>query len=144
MIFSKFYYNGSIVQSYKMKIETEDLVFGSLALVSLAIWFFTLLIFGYPLMSIIFLWASISLISILYIHFYKKNNRDIKLLRLRFFVSGIPIYPTMIYYVYKLVFDNGLPKDQQFLPLFVLLPALIINGSILYICEIRKKKRRSV
>lgn len=122
-----------------MKIETEDIVFGSLALLSLLIWFLTLSIFNAPLMSIIFLWVAMILISILYIHYYKKSNRNIKILRIRFFVSGIPIYPTMIYYIYKIAFDKGLPENQLYLPFFVLLPALALNGIILYIYEIRKQ-----
>jgi hypothetical protein len=120
-----------------MKIEIEDIIFGSLAVISIAIWFFSLIIFDYPLISIIFLWLSMILISLLYIIVYKKKKRDIRILRIRFFVSGLPIYPMMIYYIYKLIFDDGLPKDQEFLPLFVLLPALFLNGIILYFYELR-------
>ncbi len=121
-----------------MKIEIEDIIFGTLAIISIAIWYFSLIIFDYPLLSIIFLWAAMILISILYIYVYKKRKRDVKILRIRFYVSGIPIYPMMIYYIYKLVFDDGLPKNQEFLPLFVILPALALNGIILYFYEIRK------
>jgi len=121
-----------------MKIETEDVIFGLLALLSLAIWFVMLNLTNLPLMSIIFLWTSMILISLLYIIVYRRRNRDKKILRIRFLASGIPIYPTMIYYVYKIIIDSGIPKDQKFLPLFVLLPALFINGIILYFFEIRK------
>lgn len=122
-----------------MKIETEDIVFGTLALISLAIWYFMLVLSNSPLRSIIFLWVAMILISVLYIFVYRKKKRDKKILRIRFLVSGIPIYPTMIYYIYKIVFDDGIPKNQKFLPLFVLLPALFLNGVILYFYEIRKK-----
>jgi len=122
-----------------MKIESEDIVFGSLALISLAIWFFSLIFFNYPLISIIFLWSSMIIISVLYIVVYRRRKRNLKILRIRFLLSGIPLYPTMIYYVYKLVFDNGLPKEQEFLPLFVLLPALFLNGIILLFFDILKK-----
>jgi hypothetical protein len=122
-----------------MKIEIEDVIFGSLALISLTIWYFILILTNMPLMSIIFLWSSMILISVLYIIVYRKKNRDKKILRIRFLVSGIPIYPTMIYYIYKIVFNDGIPKDQKFLPLYVLLPALFLNGIILYFFEMRKK-----
>jgi len=122
-----------------MKIEIEDIIFGTLALFSLAIWYFMLMFSNSPLQSIVFLWVSMILISILYIFVYRKKNRDKKILRFRFLASGIPIYPTMIYYVYKLVFNTGIPKDQKLLPLFVLLPALFLNGIILYFYDIRKK-----
>jgi len=123
-----------------MKIEIEDIIFGSLALITLAIWYFLLVISNSPLVSIIFLWISMILISILYIIVYRKKKRDKKILRIRFLASGIPLYPTMIYYIYKIIFNNGLPKDQRLLPLFILLPALFINGIILLFYDIRKKK----
>jgi hypothetical protein len=122
-----------------MKIQIEDIVFGSFALISIVIWYFLLIISDYPFISILFLWISMIVISVLYIFFYRKKKRDKKLLRIRFLVSGIPIYPTMIYYIYKIIFNGGLPKDQRFLPLYVLLPALFINGIILFFYEIRKK-----
>ncbi len=121
-----------------MKIKTEDIVFGSLALISIGIWYLILKISNSPLISIIFLWGSMILISILYIYFYNNKKRDKKILRIRFLVSGIPIYPTMIYYIYKIIFENGIPKDQKFLPLFVLIPALFLNGIILFFYDIRK------
>jgi len=122
-----------------MKIEIEDVIFGSLALISLAVWYYLLILTNMPLMSIIFLWSSMILISVLYIIVYRRKNRDKKILRIRFLLSGIPIYPTMIYYIYKIVFESGIPKDQKFLPLYVLLPALFLNGIILYFFEMRKK-----
>ena len=123
-----------------MKIEIEDIVFGSLALISLTVWYFLLTLSNSPLLSIIFLWVSMIIISILYITIYRKKKRDKKILRIRLLASGIPLYPTMIYYIYKIVFDNGLPKDQRLLPLFILLPALFINGIILLFWDIRKNK----
>lgn len=135
---TKFYHYKIDAESYKMKIKIEDIVFGSLALISIGIWYFMLVLSYSPLISIIFLWVAMISISILYIYVYNKENRDKKILRIRFLVSGIPIYPTMIYYIYKIVFDNGIPKDQKLLPLFVLMPALFLNGIILYLYEIKK------
>ncbi len=122
-----------------MKIQIEDIIFGSLALISIAIWYFLLILSNSPFISILFLWISMIVISVLYLLIYRKRKRDKKLLRLRFLASGIPIYPTMIYYIYKIIFNGGLPKEQRFLPLYVLLPALFINGIILFFYEIRKK-----
>ena len=122
-----------------MKIEREDIIFGSLALISIAIWYLLLLFSNSPLFSIIFLWISMILISGLYIIVYNKKKRDKKLLRKRFLASGIPLYPTMIYYIYMIVFNDGLPTNQRLLPLFVLLPALFLNGIILFFYDIRKK-----
>ena len=123
-----------------MKIEIEDFIFGSLALISIAIWYFMLVFSNSPLLSIIFLWVSMILISVLYIVVYNKKKRNRKILRLRFLASGIPLYPTMIYYIYMIVFNDGLPTNQRLLPLFVLLPALFLNGIILLFYDIRKKE----
>ena len=121
-----------------MKIETEDIVFGALALVALGIWFLTLIIFDSPIHSILLLWVTMSPISMLYTYFYKKNNRDMKILRMRFLASSIPVYPLIIYYVYRLIFDNELPGEYRFLPIFILFPALVLNSTVLYFYEIRK------
>jgi hypothetical protein len=121
-----------------MKIETEDIIFGTLALISIAIWYFMLVFSNSPLFSIIFLWISMILISVIYIVVYNKKKRNRKILRLRFLVSGIPLYPTMIYYIYMIVLGDGLPTNQRLLPLFVLLPALFLNGIILLFYDIRK------
>jgi hypothetical protein len=121
-----------------LKIEREDIIFGSLALISIAIWYLLLLFSNSPLFSIIFLWISMILISGLYIIVYNKKKRDKKLLRKRFLASGMPLYPTMIYYIYMIVFNDGLPTNQRLLPLFVLLPALFLNGIILLFYDIMK------
>ncbi|KYK23894.1 hypothetical protein AYK21_01920 [Thermoplasmatales archaeon SG8-52-2] len=123
-----------------MKIEIEDIIFGSLALITLVIWYFLLVISNSPLVSIIFLWVSMILISVIYIVVYNKKKRNRKILRIRFLVSGIPLYPTMIYYIYMIVFNDGLPSNQRLLPLFVLLPALFLNGIILLLYDIMKKE----
>jgi len=137
-MYTKFYYLKIDAQSNKMKIKIEDIIFGTLAVLSIGIWYFILVISNSPLISIIFLWVAMFSISLLYIYVYKNKKRDKKILRIRFLVSGIPIYPMMIYYIYKIVFDSGIPKDQKFLPVYVLLPALFLNGIILYFYEIKK------
>ena len=122
-----------------MKIEIEDIIFGILALILLGVWYLTLLIFDSPLMSIIILWTAMTLLSILYYFVYKKRNRDMKILRKRFYISAIPIYPMLFYYFYKLVIDHDLPKEQEFLPFFIVFSVLILNAIILYVYEIREK-----
>jgi hypothetical protein len=122
-----------------MKIQSEDIIFGTLALISIGIWLLSVIYFDYPLLSVLFLWSTMILITILYIHVYKKRKRDKKIMKLRFYLSGIPVYPSMIYYIYKLIFDNGVPKEQELLPLYVLIPALAINGFILLFFDILKK-----
>lgn len=122
-----------------LKIENEDVIFGSLILILLASWFLTLVIFDKPLLSIIFLWTGMIFLSILYAYVYKKKKRDLKILKKRFFVSAIPIYPMLIYYIYKLVIDHNLPQEQKYLPFVIVLSVLILNAIVLYIYEIKNQ-----
>jgi hypothetical protein len=120
-----------------MKIENEDIIFGILALVLLGIWLLTLLIFESALASIAFLWTTMILLSLLYVYVYRKRKRNMKILRRRFFVSAIPLYPMLIYYVYKIIIEHNLPEEQKFLPLFIVFMVLILNGIVLYVYEIK-------
>ena len=121
-----------------IEIENEDIIFGILILILLASWFLMLLIFDSPLFSIIFLWTGMIFLSILYAYVYKKNKRDMKILKKRFFVSAIPIYPMLMYYIYKIAVDHNLPQEQKFLPFFIVLSVLILNALVLYFYEIKK------
>lgn len=122
-----------------MEIKNEDIIFGSIILILLGIWYLTLILFDYPLLSIILLWTGMIVISLLYVQVYKKAKRDKKILRKRFFVSAIPIYPMLIYYIYKLVIEGNLPQEQKYLPFFIVMSMLILNAIVLYIYEVRKK-----
>ena len=121
-----------------MKIENEDIIFGTLAVVLLGIWFFSLLIFDSAFVSIVFLWTSMIILSVLYVYVYRSRKRDIKILRKRFFISAIPLYPMLIYYVYKIVVEQNLPEQQKYLPLFIVFTVLVLNAVVLYFYEIRK------
>jgi hypothetical protein len=123
----------------KMNIQNEDIIFGSIILVLLLIWYLSLILFDYPLMSIIFLWTGMIIISLLYVRVYRRTKRDIKVLRKRFFASAIPIYPMLIYYIYKLVLEGNLPQEQKYLPFFIVMTMLFLNAVVLYFYEVRKE-----
>jgi hypothetical protein len=123
----------------KMNIQNEDIIFGSIILVLLLIWYLSLILFDYPLMSIIFLWTGMIIISLLYVRVYRKTKRDIKVLRKRFFASAIPIYPMLIYYIYKLIIEGNLPQEQKYLPFFIVMTMLFLNAVVLYFYEVRKE-----
>lgn len=121
-----------------MKIETEDIIFGSLIVILLGIWYLTILIYNFPLMSIIILWIGMTIISLLYVYVYRKRKRDKKILKIRFYITAIPIYPMLAYYFYKLLVDHNLPKEQKLLPLFIIFFVLFFNAIIIYFYEIKK------
>ena len=122
-----------------MKIERDDIIFGLVALMLLSVWFLSLLLFDSPITSILILWIGMSILSTSYVYVYKKRKRDKKVLRIRFFVSAIPIYPLLIYYIYKLVVDKNLPQGLVYLPFIIIFTVLALNAIVLYFYEIRKK-----
>ena len=116
-----------------MDIQNEDYISIIITLLLLAIWFFTLLIYNYPLLSVSILWIGMILLSIVYTYIYKKRNRDMKVLKIRFIVSAVPIYPILAYYVYSLSIGEGLPSELRLLPFFVVFAMLILNAIVVYI-----------
>ena len=122
----------------KMKIEKEDIVSVIITLILLATWYLTFVLFNYPLVSVAILWMGMILLSIVYFHIYKSKNRDMKIFKIRFLVSAIPIYPILAYYVYSLSIGEGLPSEMIFLPFFVVFTMLILNATVVYIFDKRK------
>ena len=99
----------------------------------LALWFFTLYIYDYPLLSVSILWIGMILLSFGYLYVYKKKNRNMKVLKIRFLVSAVPIYPVLLYYVYRLIIGNGLLGELRLLPFFVVFAMLFLNTIVVYI-----------
>jgi hypothetical protein len=117
----------------KMDVQREDIVSVIITLFLLGIWYLTLKLFNYPLISISILWTGMIVLSIVYFYIYKKKNRDMKLFKTRFLVSAIPIYPILGAYVYFLIIGEELPNEFRLLPFFVIITMLILNASVVYI-----------
>lgn len=121
-----------------MDIETEDFASVMLILMLLALWFLTILKFISPLLSIIILWIGMTLISVGYSIIYKRKNRNMRTLKIRFLVSVVISYPFLIYYLYRLSTGCDLPREQQLLSFCFVLSILILNAIVEYISG-RKK-----
>lgn len=121
-----------------IKVEKDDIIFGTSIIILLAVWYFSLLIFNSPIISIIYLWTSMTSLSFIYVYIYRKRKRSRRILKIRFFASAIPIYSALIYYIYRLVIDKNLPQGQIFLPFFIVIFILFLNAIILYFYEIKK------
>ena len=122
-----------------MKIEIEDAISVLVVLILLGVWYVTLVVFNSPLHSIGFLWISMTLLSILYVYVYKKRKRDLKVLKIRFFLTALPLYPVLIYYLYKLVADKNLPTGQLFLPVGIIFTVLTLNALTVFKYEIKNR-----
>ena len=121
-----------------MDIETEDFASVMLIFMSLALWFLTILKFNSPLLSIIILWIGMTLISVGYSIIYKRKNRNMRILKIRFLVSVVISYPFLIYSIYRLNTGCDLPRERQLLPFCFVLSILILNAIVEYISG-RKK-----
>lgn len=118
-----------------MNIQKEDVISVIVTLLLLAVWFITLSIYNYPLISVLTLWIGMIILSIVYFYIYKKKNRDMKIFKIRFLVSAVLIYPVLIYYVYRLSFDNGIPGELRLLPVFIVFAMLFLNAIVVYIFD---------
>ena len=117
----------------KMNVQIEDYISILISLIILIIWYFTLLIFNYPLISVSILWVGMILLSIIYAYIYRKKNRNMKILKIRFFISAIPIYPVLFFYIYNLAIGENLPEQLRLIPIFVVFSMLLLNAIVVYI-----------
>lgn len=123
-----------------MDIQKEDIISVIITLLLLLIWYLTLNLFNLPLISISILWIGMISLSLVYYYVYKKKSRDMRIFKIRFMVSALPIYPILAYYVYSLIVDGSLPDQLRLIPFFVIFAMLILNVIVVYIFD---KKRYS-
>ena len=115
-----------------MNIQREDVASVIITLYLLLIWYATLELFNLPLVSISILWTGMITLSIVYYYVYKKKNRDMRIFKIRFIVSALPIYPVLAYYVYRLLVVRSLPSQLRLIPFFVIFAMLILNATVVY------------
>ena len=116
-----------------MKIENEDKISVIITLFLLVIWYLTLQLFNYPIISVLILWVGMIVLSIVYFFIYKKKKRNMKIFKIRFLVSAVPIYPVLIYYVYSISVGEGLPSELRLLPFLIVFSMLSLNALVVYI-----------
>jgi hypothetical protein len=115
-----------------MDIRKEDTVSVVITLCLLLIWYLTLTVFNYPLLSVLLLWIGMIVLSITYYFIYKKKNRNMKIFKIRFLVSAIPIYPALAFYVYMLIVGQQVSGILRLLPIGIIGLMLILNASVVY------------
>jgi len=116
----------------KMDIQKEDTASVIITLSLLLVWYLTLILFNYPLISISILWAGMIVLSLLYYVVYRKKKRDMKIFKIRFFVSAVPIYPTLAFYVYLLLNGKEVSGGFRLLPIGIIGTMLLLNASVVY------------
>jgi hypothetical protein len=116
----------------KMDIQKEDTASVIITLSLLLVWYSTLTLFNYPLISISILWAGMIVLSLLYYVVYRKKKRDMKIFKIRFFMSAVPIYPTLAFYVYLLLNGKEVSGGFRLLPIGIIGTMLLLNASVVY------------
>ncbi|MCJ7572512.1 MAG: hypothetical protein MUO82_11680 [Candidatus Thermoplasmatota archaeon] len=115
-----------------MDIQKEDIVSVIVTLCLLLTWYITLISFNYPLISILILWVGMIVLSIIYYIVYRKKKRDMRILKTRFFVSVVPIYSALVFYVYMLLYGKEISGDFRLLPIGIIGTMLFLNASVVY------------
>jgi len=116
----------------KMEIKVEDIISVIVTFGLLLIWYLTLVFFEYPLISIAILWIGMILLSIIYFIVYRNKKRNMKILKMRFFASAIPIYPALGFYVYMLIIGKQVSGVFRLLPIGIIGTMLLLNAAVVY------------
>lgn len=129
----------------QMDVQIEDYISIVITFCLLATWYLTLVILKMPVLSITLLWSSMILLSIIYSIIYKRKKRNLKILRVRFFVSAIPIYPMLFYYAYHIVLGLSYPQQLRFTPVIVIFLMLFLNAVIVfYYRDTKNLKKKNI
>jgi hypothetical protein len=121
-----------------MDIQREDIASVLITLGLLFVWYLTLVLFNYPLLSIAFLWVGMTVLSVVYYVVYRKKKRDMKIFKMRFLVSVIPIYSALLFYVYMMINGKGVSGAFRLLPIGIIGTMLLLNASVVYYYTGRK------
>jgi len=70
--------------------------------------------------------------SIVYYIVYRKKKRDMRILKMRFFVSAVPIYSALVFYMYMLLYGKEISGGFRLLPIGIIGTMLFLNASVLY------------
>lgn len=115
-----------------MDIQKEDITSVIITLCLLLIWYLTLVILNYPLISVSILWIGMIILSIIYYIVYRKKKRDMRIFKIRFLVSAVPIYPALVFYVYMLLNGKAVSGILRLLPIGIIGTMLLLNAGVVY------------
>lgn len=115
-----------------MDIQREDVVSVLVTFCLLLIWYVTLVSFNYPLLSLFILWGGMIILTIVYFVVYRNKKRDMKILKVRFLVSALPIYSALGFYVYLLLEGKHVSGVVRLLPIGIIGTMLLLNAGVVY------------
>jgi hypothetical protein len=115
-----------------MDVQPEDTASVIITLCLLIVWFITLIVFNYPLLSLLLLWIGMIILSLVYYIIYKRKKRNMRLFKIRFYVSALPIYSALAFYVYLLVYGQAVPGIVRYMPIGIIGTMLLLNAGVVY------------
>ena len=115
-----------------MDIKKEDTLSVIITFCLLLTWYVTLISFNYPLFSILILWIGMIILTIIYCIIYYKKKRDMKILKMRFFVSIVPIYSALVFYIYMLIYGKKISDTLRLMPVGIIVMMLLLNAIVVY------------
>jgi len=115
-----------------MDIQKEDTASVIITLCLLIFWYLTLFLFNYPLVSLLLLWVGMIVLSIIYFIVYRQKKRDMKIFKIRFLVSALPIYSALAVYVYVLLYGKGVPGIFRLMPIGIIGTMLLLNAGVVF------------
>lgn len=121
-----------------MDIQREDIASVLITLGLLFVWYLTLVFFNYPLFSIGLLWIGMTVLSLVYFMVYRRKKRDMRIFKMRFVVSVIPIYSALLFYVYILLNGKEVSGVIRLMPIGIIGTMLLLNASVVYYYTGRK------
>ena len=115
-----------------MDIQREDVVSVIITLCLLLLWYVTLVSLNLPLLSLLILWVGMITLTIVYYLVYRNKKRDMKILKMRFLVSAIPIYAALGFYVYLLLEGSHVSGILRLMPIGIIGTMLLLNAAVVY------------
>ncbi len=115
-----------------MDIQREDVISVLVTLCLLLVWYVTLVSFNYPLVSLLILWVGMVVLTVVYYVVYRKKKRAMKILKMRFLVSAVPIYAALAFYVYLLLEGRHVSGVLRLLPIGIIGTMLLLNAAVVY------------
>ena len=115
-----------------MDIQKEDIISVIVTFCLLFTWYVTLVSFNYPLLSLLILWVGMVILTLVYYIVYRNKKRDMKIFKMRFIVSALPIYTALAFYVYLLLEGKHVSGVLRLLPIGIIGTMLLLNAGVVY------------
>ena len=111
-----------------MDVEIEDVVFFFSVICILALFLFINNILDYVLQSLIFLWIGLTILIVSHTYVYINKKRDIRIEKLRFLLSIVPIYIILIYLSRSEFLKLKVSKNENIILAVIVVLLLIISA----------------